>query len=361
MIAGISLLLNNASINVSVDLPKAITATLNLTQDTITQQLQLYATTHAPPLFAAIDAIITSNSSSTYNTSLESQPNLTTTTVGGSFLLHAPQYNADTTVRVAVLACMAIASFVGNAATMWNITHQEIYAGCSTSAGGGGGGGGAGGAPDAMDSGNTTNSSRWRRHLQQQRSTVSAPSSSWTPRRRRRRRQLRRLHSWSAVYFLLFHLAAADMLVTAFCIVGEAAWSYAVAWPAGVLACKGLKFAQMFSLYLSTFVLVLIGVDRWVAVKYPWRSLHMQRRCCRLVALAYGAAAVLSVPQLFVFDVVRGPFVEEFYQCVTYGFYTAYWQEQVYTTFTLMCMFVLPLIVLVGTYVATYRTIAGES
>lgn len=54
--------------------------------------------------------------------------------------------------------------------------------------------------------------------------------------------------------------------------------------------------------------------------------------------------------QLLIFRVVKGPFYEEFYQCVTYGFYTAKWQEQFYSILSLMLMFVIPLIVLVLTY-----------
>lgn len=64
--------------------------------------------------------------------------------------------------------------------------------------------------------------------------------------------------------------------------------------------------------------------------------------------------------QLIIFDVIKGPFIEEFHQCVTYSFYTAYWQEQLYTTFTLFFMFVVPLTILIGTYVATFRTISGN-
>lgn len=294
------------SLNLSVELPAVVSATLNLSETAITQKLHLNTTT----LLLNIER----NATATTATTLHQQ--------------HAPQYNDATELRVIVLSALAAASLLGNLATMWNIKHQDGYTCIS--------GGGSG----SQQQGANANGSRWHR--------------------RRRRRRLARHHSWSAVYFLLFHLAVADLLVTAFCIGGEAAWSYSVAWRMGVWACKGLKFAQMFSLYLSTFVLVLVGVDRWVAVKYPWKSLHMQHRCYRLLALAYLLAALLSVPQLFIFDVVQGPFVEEFHQCVTYGFYTAFWQEQLYTTVTLMCMFVVPLTVLVGTYVATFRTIAAS-
>jgi len=66
------------------------------------------------------------------------------------------------------------------------------------------------------------------------------------------------------------------------------------------------------------------------------------------------------VLQLVIFHVEKGPFYEEFYQCVTFGFYTELWQEQLYATFSLVCMFVLPLLILISTYVSTVITISSE-
>ncbi|KAF8785575.1 hypothetical protein HNY73_011093 [Argiope bruennichi] len=60
----------------------------------------------------------------------------------------------------------------------------------------------------------------------------------------------------------------------------------------------------------------------------------------------------------YIFSVRKGPFIEEFYQCVTYGFYTSLRQEQVYTIFTLVVMFAVPLMSLIGTYAETFFTIA---
>ena len=64
--------------------------------------------------------------------------------------------------------------------------------------------------------------------------------------------------------------------------------------------------------------------------------------------------------QLLIFHVVKGPFYEEFYQCVTYGFYTEPWQEQLYNTFSLVSMFILPLVILISTYVSTIITISSK-
>ncbi|CAG9117131.1 hypothetical protein JYU34_015846 [Plutella xylostella] len=209
---------------------------------------------------------------------------------------HAPLLTRSTIIRASVLCVMAVLSFFGNLATIISI--------------------------------------------------------------KRKRCRGRARPSWTAIYSLIFQLSIADLLVTVFCIAGEAAWSFAVQWYAGDVACKLFKFLQMFALYLSTFILVLIGVDRWLAVRYPMKSMATATRSGRLVITAWTLSFFLSIPQAVIFRVAKGPFVEDFHQCVTHGFYTARWQEQAYTTLSLVFMFILPLLILVSTYVSTVWTIA---
>lgn len=102
----------------------------------------------------------------------------------------------------------------------------------------------------------------------------------------------------SSMYNLIFHLSIADLLVTVTCLFGEAIWSYYVVWLADNFTCKLYKFLQVFSLYLSTFLLVLIGLDRFLAVKYPMRSLSTKRRCNRLIAAVWVLSIFLSSPQV---------------------------------------------------------------
>ncbi|XP_046399967.1 adipokinetic hormone/corazonin-related peptide receptor variant I-like [Ischnura elegans] len=106
-----------------------------------------------------------------------------------------------------------------------------------------------------------------------------------------------RKHNWSTVYTLILHLSVSDLFVTVFCIAGEAGWICTVEWTAGNLACKVFKFMQMFSLYLSTFVLVLIAVDRFIAVRYPMRSLTA-KRCNRYIGVVWIISCLLSIPQV---------------------------------------------------------------
>ncbi|XP_055928127.1 gonadotropin-releasing hormone receptor-like [Argiope bruennichi] len=160
------------------------------------------------------------------------------------------------------------------------------------------------------------------------------------------------------IYLLLGNLAFADLLVTFFCIFSEGMWSFSVEWYGGNVLCKVLKFMQMFSLYLSTFILVIIGFDRLWAVRYPMRRVNGRKNVRRAICGAWVLSSLFSMPQGYIFSVRKGPFIEEFYQCVTYGFYTSLRQEQVYTIFTLVVMFAVPLMSLIGTYAETFFTIA---
>lgn len=150
---------------------------------------------------------------------------------------HAPQFTHGHLVRTIVLGILAVLSLIGNLATIYSI------------------------------------------------------------RRSQRARRFSRT-SCSAIYSLILQLSVADLLVTIFCLAGEAAWSYTVAWLAGNFACKLFKFLQMFSLYLSTFVLVLIGVDRFVAVRYPMKNLSTGSRGTISLIVVWVLSAFLSIPQV---------------------------------------------------------------
>lgn len=54
----------------------------------------------------------------------------------------------------------------------------------------------------------------------------------------------------------------------------------------------------MFSLYLSTYILVLIGLDRLKAVKYPLKIINMGQRIKRSLTCVYVLSVVFGLPQV---------------------------------------------------------------
>lgn len=102
----------------------------------------------------------------------------------------------------------------------------------------------------------------------------------------------------STVYMLLVQLAIADLLVTTFCITTDAIWMLTVQWYGGNFFCKVVKFMQMFSLYFSTFVLVLIGFDRLFAVRFPMGRLRAKKDIRKGIVCIWTLSAVFSSPQV---------------------------------------------------------------
>ena len=79
--------------------------------------------------------------------------------------------------------------------------------------------------------------------------------------------------TWQGCRWSLYQLMEGEKTFRAACVVREAIKCnggidifrfYTVEWLLGNVGCKIFKFNQMFSLYLSTFIMVLIAVDHFI-------------------------------------------------------------------------------------------------
>ena len=108
--------------------------------------------------------------------------------------------------------------------------------------------------------------------------------------RKRRRR--------STINTLILHLATADLIVTFFCNVTDAVWASTVQWYAGNAMCKLVKFVQVFGLYLSTYIIVIISIDRCLAILDPMSRNKAPRRVRTMIAVAWILSFLFSLPQV---------------------------------------------------------------
>lgn len=97
---------------------------------------------------------------------------------------------------------------------------------------------------------------RWRRR---RRGHVDGPTAA----------KLGGQFSASSIDVLIGNLATSDLIVTFFCNVTDVVWALTVQWFAGNFACKLVKYLQLFGLYLSTYMVVTIALDRCCAVLDP--------------------------------------------------------------------------------------------
>ena len=60
------------------------------------------------------------------------------------------------------------------------------------------------------------------------------------------------------MYFFIFHLSVADLVVAFFNIFPQMVWDITWRFQGNDVGCKTVKFLQVFALYLSTWVLVMM-------------------------------------------------------------------------------------------------------
>ncbi|XP_033023553.1 gonadotropin-releasing hormone II receptor-like [Lacerta agilis] len=154
----------------------------------------------------------------------------------------------------------------------------------------------------------------------------------------------------SQARLLLLHLAAADLLVALVVMPVDAAWNVTLQWRAGDWACRLLMFLRLLAMYASAFVTAIISLDRQDAILHPLTIAKARHRSQVLLHASWLLSAGLSIPQLFLFRTVTISSPQNFTQCTTRGAFTQRWHETAYNMLSFLCLFLLPLLIMVACY-----------
>ncbi|XP_048733128.1 adipokinetic hormone/corazonin-related peptide receptor variant I-like isoform X2 [Ostrea edulis] len=154
----------------------------------------------------------------------------------------------------------------------------------------------------------------------------------------------------SRVNQFIFHLSIADLVVTFIMLPLEIIWNITVAWKAGDPACRILMFFRILGLYLSSFILVTISLDRYFAIVHPLSLNDADKRGRIMLILAWCFSIVASIPQSVIFHVETHPKHKTFTQCVTFNFFPSDNHELAYNLFNLITLYALPLLIITTSY-----------
>ncbi|CAG2239975.1 GNRHR [Mytilus edulis] len=108
----------------------------------------------------------------------------------------------------------------------------------------------------------------------------------------------RNRHLKSRVNLFILHLSLADLIVAFIMVPMEIIWHATVAWKGGDLACRILMFFRTFGLYLSSFILVTISLDRYFAILHPLSLNDANKRGKIMLLLSWIFSFVASIPQV---------------------------------------------------------------
>ncbi|XP_037107293.1 isotocin receptor-like [Syngnathus acus] len=145
----------------------------------------------------------------------------------------------------------------------------------------------------------------------------------------------------SRMLYFMRHLSIADLVVAVFQVLPQLIWDITFRFSGPDVLCRLVKYAQVVGMFASTYMLVLMSIDRCLAICQPLRPLRRGRdRVC--VGTSWLLSLIFSAPQMYIFslrDVGNGV-----YDC--WGDFVHPWGAKVYITWMTLSIYILPVGVL---------------
>ncbi|XP_006185131.1 gonadotropin-releasing hormone receptor isoform X2 [Camelus dromedarius] len=102
----------------------------------------------------------------------------------------------------------------------------------------------------------------------------------------------------SRMKMLLKHLTLANLLETLIVMPLDGMWNITVQWYAGELLCKVLSYLKLFSMYAPAFMMVVISLDRSLAITRPLTMKSNSKLGQFMTGLAWLLSSIFAGPQL---------------------------------------------------------------
>lgn len=102
----------------------------------------------------------------------------------------------------------------------------------------------------------------------------------------------------SRMKMLLKHLTLANLLETLLVMPLDGMWNITVQWYAGELLCKVLSYLKLFSMYAPAFMMVVISLDRSLAITRPLAVKSNGKLGQSMIGLAWLLSSILAGPQV---------------------------------------------------------------
>ncbi|XP_013001788.1 oxytocin receptor isoform X2 [Cavia porcellus] len=152
-------------------------------------------------------------------------------------------------------------------------------------------------------------------------------------------------HKHSRLFFFMKHLSIADLVVAVFQVLPQLLWDITFRFYGPDLLCRLVKYLQVVGMFASTYLLLLMSLDRCLAICQPLRSLR--RRTDRLAVLAtWLGCLVASVPQVHIFSLRE--VAEGVFDC--WAVFIQPWGPKAYVTWITLAVYIVPVIVLAACY-----------
>ncbi|XP_051874479.1 oxytocin receptor [Pristis pectinata] len=152
-------------------------------------------------------------------------------------------------------------------------------------------------------------------------------------------------HKPSRIYFFVKHLSIADLVVAIFQVLPQLIWDITFRFYAPDFLCRAVKYLQVVGMFASTYLLIVMSIDRCMTICQPLKSLHQSSNRA-FVIFSWIISLLFSLPQVFIFSLRRmGPGT---YDC--WGVFVEPWGAKAYITWITLSVYIIPVILLIICY-----------
>ncbi|XP_034979553.1 vasopressin V1b receptor [Zootoca vivipara] len=153
----------------------------------------------------------------------------------------------------------------------------------------------------------------------------------------------------SRMHLFILHLGLTDLGVALFQVLPQMIWEVTYRFQGPDPLCKAVKYLQVLSMFASTYMLIAMTLDRYMAVCHPLRTLQQPScQAYQMIGVTWLLSCLLSLPQIFIFslrEVQQGTGVLDCWAEFKYP-----WGAKAYITWMTLCVFVLPVAILTVCY-----------
>ncbi|NXC89419.1 V1BR protein, partial [Cercotrichas coryphoeus] len=165
----------------------------------------------------------------------------------------------------------------------------------------------------------------------------------------RLRRKMSRMH------LFILHLGLTDLGVALFQVLPQLLWKVTYRFLGPDPLCRAVKYLQVLSMFASTYMLLVMTLDRYLAVCHPLQALQQPgRQAYAMIGATWLLSCLLSLPQVFIFSLREVRPGSGVLDC--WARFGQPWGARAYVTWTTLCIFVLP----VGVLGVCYSLICHE-
>uniref|UniRef100_A0A8C6SEY2 Arginine vasopressin receptor 1A n=1 Tax=Neogobius melanostomus TaxID=47308 RepID=A0A8C6SEY2_9GOBI len=120
----------------------------------------------------------------------------------------------------------------------------------------------------------------------------------------------------SRMHLFIRHLSLADLVVAVFQVLPQLCWKVTYRFSGPDALCRIVKHLQIMGMFASTYMMVMMTVDRYIAICHPLKTLQQPtQRAYIMIVSTWVCSLVLSTPQYFIFSLSEIQNGSEVYDC----------------------------------------------